>query len=112
MAHCFSPFIGIFATGASAAVFAFSNMIVKWLTDVDSFTISFFRFVGIFLFSSPIVAWNYFKEDLSPFPHGKRWALFGRAFLGRFIQLLFFISSRPLIKYFNIYIFGLRKAVP
>jgi hypothetical protein len=58
------------ATGASSSLFAISNVIVKRLTDVDSFTIAFFQFAIIFSLSIPSIVLAKVKKNIPLFPPG------------------------------------------
>jgi hypothetical protein len=67
---CIYPFLGLLLTGLSAALFSLSNVTVKWLTEVDPFTISFFRFFIILVLSIPSVTYSKVQKNVPLFPKG------------------------------------------
>ena len=80
----------------AALLFALSNVIVKWLTDLDPFTIAFFRFIVIFVFTIPSVLVLKFKRNVSLFPKGVRLALVSRSILGSAILVIHFYALKHL----------------
>ena len=84
---------GIVAT--SSSIFCITNVIVKHLSHVDSFFISFYRFLIIALMASPVAVIRTDRE--SCFPKGKRWLLILRSVLGASNLMVHFYSLQVIL---------------
>ena len=91
-----SPFLGLILTCISAALFALSNVIVKWLTGLDPFTIAFIRFLIILAFTIPSALLLKFKKNVPLFPKGIRVALIFRSILSSTYLVVHFYALKHL----------------
>merc|ERR1711997_198851 len=94
----YRPFMGIGVAALSALFFCFQNVIVKYLSHVDFFLISLWRFNIIGLLSMPVTAVRSHQYLESPFPYGKRLSLLARCVLGagNFIVHIYALQHLPL----------------
>jgi drug/metabolite transporter (DMT)-like permease len=74
------PLLGIAICAIAAVFFCLTNVIVKYLSHVDTFRICSIRFAVIWLLASPTAMLRSGIE--SPFPKGKRLLLILRSVLG------------------------------
>jgi drug/metabolite transporter (DMT)-like permease len=90
------PFLGLILVCISAALFSLSNAIVKWLTELDAFTIAFLRFLIILALTIPSALFLKFKKNVPLFPKGVRIALILRSVLSSANLVILFYALKHL----------------